>query len=320
MPGGMRDTKRVIPDSPDVRERYNMVGILTGESVLTVRGFLQILKLRIGIMIALTSVIGYLAVANQINGQQLAMLTLAMLLGAAGSSVFNHFYDRDIDRLMSRTAHRPLASGAMRRPQLVPWLAAGFLLSGFSLAAITLNWIVAMHLLLGAFFYGIVYTVWLKRRTWLNVVIGGAAGSFAVLAGAAAVDPTIWLLPWLLALILFLWTPSHFWALAILLKEDYQRANVPMLPCLVGEKRTVHYIFVNSLLLVGASLLPWLVGELGHWYGLGTLIAGLWFMWLNIQLVRTPNRVMAHATFIGSMQYLLGVFLSVLADKHLPWP
>ncbi len=285
---------------------------------MTVRIFLQLLKLRIGITIALTSVVGYLSVAHQINGQQIALLTLAMLLGSASSSVFNHFYDRDIDRLMSRTAHRPLAAGVVRRPQRVLWLAAAFLFSGLSLAALTLNWVVAMHLLLGVFFYGVVYTVWLKRRTWLNVVIGGAAGSFAVLAGAAAVDPTIWLLPWLLALILFLWTPSHFWALALLLKEDYQRANVPMLPCLVGEKKTVHYIFINSLLLVSASLLPWIVGELGHWYGLCIFIACLWFIWLNIQLVRTPTRATAHATFIGSMQYLLGMFLAVLADKQLP--
>ncbi|VBB69727.1 Heme O synthase, protoheme IX farnesyltransferase COX10-CtaB [invertebrate metagenome] len=287
---------------------------------MTVRSLLQLLKLRIGVTIALTSVIGYLAVANQVNGPHLAMLALAMLLGSASSSIFNHFYDRDIDRLMSRTAHRPLAAGVVERPRLVLWLAAALLLAGLSLAVTTFNWVVAMHLLLGVFFYGIVYTVWLKRRTWLNIVIGGAAGSFAVLAGAAAVDPTIWLLPWLLALTLFLWTPSHFWALAILLKEDYQRANVPMLPCLIGEKRTVSYIFVNSLLLVSSSLLPWLVGELGHWYGVSVLFLGVWFMWINFRLLLAQNQAMARMTFLGSMQYLLGVFLSVLADKHLLLP
>ncbi|KAF0137085.1 MAG: Protoheme IX farnesyltransferase, partial [Rhodospirillaceae bacterium] len=183
--------------------------VKTGEAVLSVRGVLQLLKLRIGVTIALTAVIGYLSVANQINGPHLAMLALAMLLGSVSSSIFNHFYDRDIDRLMSRTAHRPLASGAVGQPERVLWLAAALLVAGVTLAVTIFNWIVALHLLLGAFFYGVVYTVWLKRRTWLNIVIGGAAGSFAVLAGAAAVDPTIWLLPWLLALTLFLWTPSH---------------------------------------------------------------------------------------------------------------
>lgn len=293
-----------------------MTTVKTERTFLSVRAFLQLLKLRIGLTIALTSVVGYIAVASHINGPHLAMLALAMLLGSASSSIFNHFYDRDIDRLMHRTLHRPLASGAVERPERVLWLAAALLVAGVTLAVTTFNWVVALHLLLGTFFYGVVYTVWLKRRTWLNIVIGGAAGSFAVLAGAAAVDPSIWLLPWLLALTLFLWTPSHFWALAILLKEDYERARVPMLPCLVGEARTARYIFINSLLLVGSALLPWFAGELGTVYGVGAAVAGGWFLWLNWKLVRAPTRAMARTTFLGSMQYLLLVFIAVFLDKH----
>lgn len=209
----------------------------TVKSGMTLGGYIQLLKLRIGVTIALTAVMGYAAVAETISINQVVLLVVAMFLGSASSSVFNHYYDRDIDLLMKRTAGRPIASGAMGRPKLALWLAAALMIAGVGMAMFIFNWAVALHLFLGAFVYGVVYTVWLKRRTWVNIVIGGAAGSFAVLAGAAAVDPNIWLLPWLLALTLFLWTPSHFWSLAILLKEDYNQAGVPMLPCVVGDQK-----------------------------------------------------------------------------------
>ncbi|MBF0092914.1 MAG: protoheme IX farnesyltransferase [Alphaproteobacteria bacterium] len=284
---------------------------------MTFRSYVQLLKLRIGFTIALTAAIGYLAVAENVSGSQLGLLVVAMLLGSTSSSVFNHFYDRDIDCMMERTAMRPLASGQMERPRMVLWLAAALLVAGVSMAAILFNWVVAAHLFLGAFFYGIVYTVWLKRRTWVNIIIGGAAGSFAVLAGAAAFDPAIWLLPWMLALTLFLWTPSHFWALAILLKDDYARANVPMLPCVVGEARTARYIFINTLLLVGSTLLPVAFGQLGWVYGAGAAMIGAWFLWLNWRLIKEPTREVARINFFASMQYLMGIFIAVLVDKHL---
>lgn len=285
---------------------------------MTLRSTLELFKLRIGFMIALTAMVGYAAVADDISVRHLLVLGLAMLLGSASSSVFNHFYDRDIDRLMVRTRARPLASGAMGNPAVALWLAGGLLVAGLWLAAGSFNWAVALHLFLGAFVYGIVYTVWLKRRTWLNIVIGGAAGSFALLAGAAAVDPGIWLLPALMAVTLFLWTPSHFWALAILLKDDYARAGVPMLPVLVGEARCARWILVNTVALVASAALPWGLGELGWLYGVLATAAGLHFLWLNVKLCRDPGPAMARRTFLGSMQYLGAVFLAVILDKHLP--
>lgn len=285
---------------------------------MTLKGYVELCKLRIGFTIALTAMVGYAAVAETVSAAQLGLLALAMLLGSASSSIFNHFYDRDIDRLMTRTARRPLASGAMANPYGALALAGALLVAGLSLAGGAFNWAVAAHLFLGAFVYGIVYTVWLKRRTWLNIVIGGAAGSFAVLAGAAAVDPTIWLLPTLMAITLFLWTPSHFWALAILLKDDYARAGVPMLPVLVGERRCARWIMANSVLLVGSAALPWLMGELGLLYGLVSAAFGAHFLWLSWKLLKSPDRAMARRTFFGSMQYLMGVFLAVVLDKHLP--
>ncbi|KJS34471.1 MAG: protoheme IX farnesyltransferase [Rhodospirillaceae bacterium BRH_c57] len=285
---------------------------------MTLRSTLELFKLRIGFMIALTAMVGYAAVAEEISVVPLLVLGLSMLLGSASSSVFNHFYDRDLDRLMTRTKGRPLASGAMRNPYLAVWLAGALLIAGLWLAAGQFNWAVALHLFLGAFIYGIVYTVWLKRRTWLNIVIGGAAGSFAILAGAAAVDPTIWLLPTLMAITLFLWTPSHFWALAILLKDDYAKAGVPMLPVLVGDVRCARWIMVNSLALVASAALPWMLGELGWLYGVLATAGGLHFLWLNVKLCRDPGPVTARRTFFGSMQYLAIVFLAVVLDKHLP--
>lgn len=284
---------------------------------MTFRDYVQLMKLRIGAMIALTAVMGYAAVADEIRLPQIGLLVVAMLLGSASSAVFNHFYDRDIDRLMARTASRPLASGAMSHPSAVLSFAAVLLALGLGVAAVSFNMVVALHLFLGAFIYGVVYTVWLKRRTWLNIVIGGAAGSFAVLAGAAAVDPGIWLLPMLLAVTLFLWTPSHFWALAILLREDYRQAGVPMLPVLVGDEKTAKAIFVNSVLLVGSSLLPWALGELGAIYGVGASLLGAGLLWANWKLLQDPSRLWARRNFLASMPYLMGLFIAILADVHL---
>ncbi|MTJ84450.1 MAG: protoheme IX farnesyltransferase [Telmatospirillum sp.] len=284
---------------------------------MTFGSYVELMKLRIGLMVALMAVMGYVAVADRVDPLRLAILSLAMLLGSASSSVFNHFYDRDIDRLMSRTCKRPLAAGLTRHPRHVLWLAGALLAGGCGLAVAAFNGVVALHLFLGAFFYAIVYTVWLKRRTWLNIVIGGAAGSFAVLAGGAAVDPGRWLLPCLLAVTLFLWTPSHFWSLAILLKDDYARARVPMLPVIHGDRATARAILINSVLLGASSLAPVAAGVLGWGYGAGAAALGGWFLWINLGLLRQPDRAWARRNFLGSMIYLVGLFLAVLIDVNV---
>ena len=283
----------------------------------TVRQYIELMKLRIGFLIALSAMAGYAAVASHVNGWQLVVLFFAMLLGSSGSAVFNQYYDRDIDRLMPRTAKRPLAAGTLEAHRAL-WFAGALLLTGCALATLAFNWVVAVHLFLGAFVYGFVYTVWLKRRHWTNIIIGGAAGSFAVLAGAAAVDPSLWLLPALMAVTLFLWTPSHFWSLAILIKDDYAKAGVPMLPVVAGDAVTSKWILGNTILLVGSALLPVAFGQLGWLYAVISSIFGVRFLWLNIQLVRDPSRDLARRNFLFSMQYLAGVFLAVVVDKHVP--
>jgi protoheme IX farnesyltransferase len=284
---------------------------------LQIRSYIELMKLRIGFLIALSAMAGYAAVATKVDGWQLLVLFVAMLLGSSGSAVFNQYYDRDLDRLMTRTAARPLAAGTLREGRAL-WFAGSLLVTGCLIALLAFNWIVALHLFLGAFVYGIVYTVWLKRRHWTNIIIGGAAGSFAVLAGAAAVDPSQWLLPTLMAITLFLWTPSHFWPLAIMIKDDYAKAGVPMLPVVRGDAATAKWILANTIALVISALLPTVFGELGPLYAIVSTGFGLRFLWLNWQLVRNPTRELARMNFLFSMQYLAGVFLAVVVDKHVP--
>lgn len=281
------------------------------------KAYVELLKLKIGFMIALSAVMGYVAIARHVHAVEIVLLVLAMVLGSASASVFNHVWDRDIDRVMERTKLRPYATGVLTEPAQAYILAGALLAAGIALSVAVFNVVVALHLFLGAFFYGIVYTVWLKRRTWLNIVIGGAAGSFAVLAGGAVVSPENWVLPLLLAVVLFLWTPSHFWALAILLKDDYAKAKLPMLPVLVGNAATAKAVLINTVLMVGAATLPWALGELGVIYAVGSTLVGAGLLWANWRMVKDPSRVWARRNFLGSMQYLAGLFLAVLADVHI---
>jgi len=284
---------------------------------MTFARYIELLKLRIGVLLAITAMTGYFAVAETVQWGPLVIMVASLMLCSSGSSVFNHFYDRDIDKKMTRTRNRPLASGAMQEPTHALWLAGALLVAGCVLAAVALNWIVAMHLALGAFTYMVVYTVWLKRRHWINIVIGGAAGSFPVLAGAAAADPSAFTLPMLMAITLFLWTPSHFWALAMLIKDDYAEAGVPMLPVIVGDATCVRYMMCNTLLLVISAALPVALGSLGMIYLIISTLLGGYFVWLNFKLVRDPSKLWARRVFLFSMGYLAALFIAIVLDRNI---
>ncbi|MBF0357332.1 MAG: protoheme IX farnesyltransferase [Magnetococcales bacterium] len=277
--------------------------------------YVELMKLKIGGMIALTAVVSYLSMMESFDVVHLIVLITIMLLGASSSAVFNHWYDRDIDQKMERTANRPLAT-AQINPDHALWMAKGLLVAGVGLGIWFFNPMVGLHLFLGAFFYGIVYTVWLKRRTWLNIVLGGLAGSFAVMAGAASVNPDMYVLPLLLALVLFFWTPSHFWSLAIHLKKEYQKVGVPMLPVVVGDKKAAQYIFINTILLVASSMLPWVFDKLGLIYLSGALLAGGLFLFGNVQLLKNPTCENGWKNFTGSMRYLGILFIAIVIDKN----
>jgi protoheme IX farnesyltransferase len=180
-------------------------------------------------------------------------------------------------------------------------------------AAWAINPTAALYVFLGAFFYGVVYTVWLKRRTWLNIVVGGLAGSFAVLAGAAAVSPQFDPIVLSLALVLFLWTPPHFWSLAVACRDDYAAAGVPMLPVVIGPHAAARVILFNTVLLVAASLLPALYGA-GAVYLAGAVIGGVYFIVKSVALVRTPDRAAAMSNFHASLLQLSLLLVAAIVD------
>ena len=277
----------------------------------------DLLKLRIGVIMALTALVAMLATPGAQPGPGAALvLFLTVLLASGAAGAFNHYYEVDLDRRMPRTCRRPFVTGYFRKGPL--WLIAigGLLVVGVGGAAWLLNAAAALHIFLGAFFYAIVYTVWLKRRSWTNIVIGGAAGSFAVLAGAAAVDPLPGPIPILLALALFLWTPSHFWSLAIAKFADYEKASVPMLPVIVGKRRAAEIVLANTLALVAVSVMPFFFG-LGWIYLAGAVIGGGYFIHRNVMMIRDPSPRVAMRSFLASLLQLVLLLAGAVLDVLL---
>lgn len=278
------------------------------------KAYLCLLKLRIGLLIAFSAVVGYLAtVRGEFDPIKLVLLALVTIMASAGASAFNHYFDRDIDRIMKRTMARPIPSTDIS-PARALSLASILLLLSILISFFTLNLLVALHLFLGAFVYVVIYTLWLKRRSWINIVVGGLAGSFAVLAGGASARPELCLPPILLAIILFFWTPSHFWSFALFHKEDYQNAGVPMLPVVVGERKAAFYILLNTIFLFIASLLPSLFGYLGRFYLVIAAAVGIFFIIRNIQLFLDTSKEMAWKNFKTSMIYLSILLSAVILD------
>jgi len=279
---------------------------------------ISLLKLRIGVAIAASALAGIAAASGRApTWWQMAGLAAAVLGASGAAGAFNHYYERDIDALMQRTRSRPFATGALRAS---PWWLAGFLALlavSIALAAATGGAVAAVFVFLGAFTYGIVYTVWLKRRSVWNIVVGGLAGSFAVLAGAAAVDPAPQLYPVVLAIVLFLWTPPHFWSLAAAKGEDYARAGIPMLPIVVPPHAWTLAILTHALALAAISLIPLWFGQ-GLLYGLGAASGGGIFVWKSIVLYRSPTKKTAMANFFASLLQLCLLMLGVTLDAVVP--
>ena len=283
-----------------------------------IRELCGVFKLRIGFAIALSALAGLAVTPGPpVAFWNAVALALAVLLGAASAGAFNQFAERDLDARMIRTRDRPFVSGRYTAGPV--WLAiiAALLVVSVSLTTWAANPMAAAHVFLGAFVYGIVYTVWLKRRTWLNIVIGGLSGSFAVLAGAAAIDPTPSALPVCLAIVLFLWTPPHFWSLAMAERDDYVRAGVPMLPVVIGDARAAKVILAHTVALVAASLLPFFFG-LGPVYLALAAIGGWVFLEKSIALARAPGPAAARANFRASLLQLSLILVGAMADGWLP--
>ena len=280
------------------------------------RDVLGLFKLRIGFMIMLTALVGLVVTPGTLGAGQVLTLALTVFFSSASAGAFNQYYEFDSDRLMARTRGRAFVTGALPHSPLWLALIALLLLCSVGAAAVWLNPVSAGFVFLGAFFYAVVYTVWLKRRSAWNIVVGGLAGSFAVLAGAAAVDPALGPLPWLLAAVLFLWTPPHFWSLAIANQAEYAAAGVPMLPVVVGVPRAAVIVLWSTVALALTALLPVFFGA-GLIYFLGALGGGGYFVFKAWKLAQAPSRHSAMAAFFASLVQLSLLLGTAALDRLL---
>ncbi len=280
-----------------------------------IKQYMPLFKLKICILITFSAIVGLVLTSpGNVSLRTVLILIITTILASGSASAFNHYYDMDIDAVMDRTKGRPLPTRSIINPNNVLMISVVLFISGIILAALLLNYVAALHLALGAVFYGVIYTVLLKRRTWTNIIIGGLAGSFAVLAGGASANPEFCLPPLLLAVVLFFWTPSHFWSFAIAQKDDYSKAGIPMLPVIAGNSKTAWYILINTIFLLVSSFMLSVYGTLGTLYTVVAVIAGGYFIFRNIQLLRNPSKEVAWRNFRDSIIYLKVIFLAIIAD------
>jgi protoheme IX farnesyltransferase len=286
-----------------------------------VRLFFDLFKLRIGLVIGFTAVAGLAVTPGRVMaGWEVMLLMLAVTLASAAAGAFNQYYERDVDARMRRTSRRAFVTGRLHAS--TAWLATIVVIGacGVLLAGLVFNAAAAAYTFLGAFTYGVVYTVWLKRRTSWNIVVGGLAGSFAVLAGAAAVTPDVAApVPLAFAFILFLWTPPHFWSLAIACRDDYAAAGIPMLPVVTGDARAARIVFASACMLVAASLVPAVLG-MGIFYLASAVFAGAWLLAKTRALALAPDRRHAMASFHASLVQLTVVLVAAIVDVSLHAP
>lgn len=277
--------------------------------------YFALLKPRVMSLVVFTAITGMILAPGSLHPLQAIMAILAIAVGAGASGALNMWYDRDIDQKMRRTQNRPIAAGRISPEN---GLIFGLLLSGLSVMTLglALHWFAAAGLAITIAYYAIFYTMWLKRRTPQNIVIGGAAGAFPPILGWVCVTGSLdWGAVSLFALIFF-WTPPHFWALALYRHQDYQDANVPMLPVTAGQKVTRYQIMIYALILIPISLLPMVAGVAGLLYGGCALIASSLFAVKACQLYQLPSPERAMALFKQSIFLLFGLFVLLLCD-HL---
>src|SRR6202051_5156521 len=281
----------------------------------SVSDFVALTKPRVMMLAIFTALVGLSSAPVRLDPLTTLAAVLAITAGAGAAGVLNMWYDADIDAIMARTAMRPIPRGRISRFEA---LVFGLVLGGFAGAVIGLaTKLTAAALLAGdILFYIVVYTAWLKRATRQNIVIGGAAGALPPVIGWAAATGEVGLEPLTLFLIIFLWTPPHFWALALNRTDDYARAGVPMLPVVAGPAATTRQILIYSGLLVLASELPWVLGFAGAVYGAIAAICGALFLLLAYQLNRSieVDRRAAHRLFVFSIFYLFVLFAALLID------
>lgn len=247
----------------------------------------------------------------------LMSLVVSGTLASAGAGAFNSYIERDIDGIMDRTRKRPLPTGKITPPVKVLYYAIALSTISVFIAAFTLNFLSAFFIMLGIIVYIPVYTIWLKKRTPLNIVLGGFAGSASALTGWAAATGGVTLTPILIGLLIFLWTPSHFWSLALRSNEDYARAGIPMLPAVVGERLAIKYIVFNTIVMVVFSLLFVALDIFGTFYFVTAMIMGIALLYTNLRMLISPTKGNAWISFKFSSPYLAIIFSAMMIDTLL---
>jgi heme o synthase len=285
------------------------------------RDFWALTKPRVMSLVVFTALCGLLAAPGNIHPVIAFTAILCIALGAGACGALNQWYEADIDAKMARTSKRPLPAGRMDREAALQF---GVGLAAFSVGimGVAVNWLSAGILAFSIFFYSVVYTVWLKPNTPQNIVIGGAAGAFPPVIGWAAVTGDVTLLPILLFAIIFLWTPPHFWALALFMKTDYGAAGIPMLPNVSGQRVTRNQIFAYSFPMAAAAIAPFALGESGWLYGISSVGLNLVFLALAFNVWRNDANEAAgmkpeKKLFAFSILYLFLLFALFAADRMI---
>ena len=283
---------------------------------MVLKEIFEVSKPRIIILLVITAVTSMYAgsklVGPELSDLGILHIIIAGSLASAGSSALNHFYDRDIDLKMKRTSQRPIPSGRIK-PNTVLVYGLGVSITSVVYAAITLNYFCTFFIALGIFFYVIIYTVWLKRLNSSNIVIGGFAGSAASMAGWSAATGSIDVLGFLIGFLVFVWTPSHFWCLAMKIRDEYAEVKVPMLPVLIGMERTSKYIFANTMILLPYSLMLYAFG-MGVIYTVFAAVAGGLMLLYHYKLTKTPTSDFAWKAYKVTAPYLTIIFIGIALD------
>ncbi|QIO54198.1 protoheme IX farnesyltransferase [Rhizobium leguminosarum bv. trifolii] len=296
-------------------------GVLAKDGELSeasARDYFELLKPRVMSLVVFTAFAGLVLAPGHIHPVLGLIAILCIAVGAGASGALNMWYDADIDAIMSRTANRPIPAGRIAPSEA---LAFGLVLSGFSVVILGLavNWLSAGILAFTIFFYAVVYTMWLKRSTPQNIVIGGAAGAFPPMIGWACVTNSVTIESTVLFLIIFLWTPAHFWALALFKMRDYEAVGVPMLPNVAGERVTKHQIVAYAVLTAVCAVLPSFLGFASLGYGLAAAALGAIFIYCSIAVWRMPDgdvkMIPAKKLFGFSIFYLFAVFSALMIDR-----
>ena len=302
--------------SEGVEVRSPLVAGVGEPSLATVGDYIALMKPRVMSLVVFTALVGLAVAPGSLHPVAAFTALLCIAVGAGAAGALNMWYDADVDALMTRTARRPVPMGRVRPGEA---LAFGLTLGSFAVVTLGLlvSWVASALLAFTIFFYVVIYTMWLKRSTPQNIVIGGAAGAFPPMIGWAAVTGSLSFEPVLLFLIIFFWTPPHFWALALYRTEDYARARIPMLPVVSGDASTRRQIMLYTLILAPLGVAPWAFGYTGALYGVTAIVTGAIMVVLGWQVFREsrPAERASRNLFAFSILYLFLLFAVLLVER-----